>query len=166
MGSLGRKAPHPSLLTDSLLQFVTFYADLALGQAFFFLQRTQPAQISHNSKQWPTCDKKGARAQKLRNTRGTQQSHTQTAAHTHGWVEAQDSVQMHEAEMCVQCPQKEGCESYYCQKSPLAQKPKEKSLCGLCCTQMAERNHVLILTEDLAVLRDPETLSAVSQRIS
>lgn len=52
---------------------------------------------------------------------------------------------MHKAETCVPCPQKEGCQSHCCQKSPLAQKPKEKSLCHVSCRQMAERNRVLIL---------------------
>lgn len=35
------------------------------------------------------------------------------------------------------------CQSYYCRKSPLARKPKEKSLRHLCCRQKIERNHVL-----------------------
>lgn len=101
----------------------------------------------------------------LRNTEGTWAG-SEVAAYTHGWVETQASVQMHEAETCVPYPQKEGCQSYYCQKSPSVRKPREKSLCHLCSRQKAERNHILILKEDLAVLRNPETLSAESQRIS
>lgn len=62
-----------------------------------------------------------------------------------------------------QCPQKEDAttvESHRWTKHP------RKRACHLCYRQRAERKHGLILKEGLAVLQDPETLSAESQRVS
>lgn len=44
-----------------------------------------------------------------------------------GWVEPRASIQMYEAERCVQSVSSKG-RCYYCRKPPLDQTPKEKSL--------------------------------------
>lgn len=107
------------LLTDHLLfQFVPFYADLALGQAFFFLQRTQPPKA--------TIQSSGSHMTR-KMLRDTGVSGRLRGCSPHGWLEPQASIQMYEAERGVQSVSSKG-RCYHCRKPPLVQTPKERSL--------------------------------------